>query len=272
MANSYFTANLIKITLANGFDWYITDFGESIEYNNRTYVPIKFSRSSTKRTLELVSQQINITFEDASQEVVPQTSIRKCFRNGMFDRAKIELSRFITKNRTYINPVNLFKGYFADAPTLEDGVLSASAQTYVYLFNQEFPKEIYTNLCNNKFRDYRCKYSVADVTDDLEFVSYNTAKLLTYPTGDVTNLLNGYIEFNTTTDFLLANKKMPIFNSWVSGSDVYVKFSENVPKQFTTESVTVARGCDKTQGTCNSLNNLSNFRGFSRIPRPEVML
>jgi uncharacterized phage protein (TIGR02218 family) len=275
--NPLFMADLYVFTLKNGQVLAYTDCDITLNVGASTYYangPI-LTREKTRVVLGLEASSMRVKASAPSNNsiMIGGYNWTTALRKGVFDGAKISVSRYIAPNSAntygtdYVIP--MFEGEVRDANAspleVELNVVSNS-----YKFDTTVPLDNYAPSCVNQFGDSKCTYNRNSVTvsSTAQTGTVNSEVPCNFTIANRDSYLGGTITFTSGNN----NGVVRTIKDF-AGSPVTTKIflTEPLPFPTTSESFTLRQGCNKTYTRCTQLGNQLNFRGFPFVPNPETI-
>lgn len=149
-------------------------------------------------------------------------------------------------------------------PSADGNVMSVTLRGFSSWLKSKGPRRLLLPNCTASIGDSRCGYTQSGMSNTLTSTS---GSILTFATNGIADhmLIGGWAE-RTMPDG--SKQRYAIADSYTTAGNLTVSvFGALVPIPTGTESGwKLFRGCDRTWGTCKSLGNTANFRGFPRIP------
>ena len=270
-SGKFLTAELYTFELISGQKIYFTSYDVPLNYNNNVYQPALLKRTMTTQRVGLMVDSMNVTCNFDSNDKVNDISMVQAFVAGTFDNSFLTLERvFMPTDRpldTSAGAIYKFSGRvdvdYAGRKTVELIVKSVAE-----LFNVKIPRNCWMPTCQHSVYDSSCclakdKFTFkstietgttkniinSDLTQPDDYFNYG---VLVFTTGINVNVRTSVKKYSKGT--LLLTRSLP--------------YTPNVGDNFY-----VYAGCDGVLNTCkNKFSNVTNFRGFPFVPRPETIL
>lgn len=180
---------------------------------------------------------------------------------GSFDDAELTSERIYMPTAettpTSDHKILLFHGFAAEV-TPHGKTIEITAKTLLYRGDEEIPRRLIGPMCPWRWGETRCGIDIDlwDATDTVD--TGTTAQSIVLVTGSSNFLVPGAI-------MQFATGERRVIQRWTSGTKTALLDSPLAA--IPTGSVTIWRGCDKRQATCNTTySNLARFGGFPQIP------
>lgn len=269
---------LYKFVLVNGGTYYYTTADAPVTFDGNTYLTAAQSGALFERKGERgkVKWRIGLEVDTLQFSVIPNgatingQSFNSAIKQGAFDGADVTFSHAFWAQQAFtpliqpVGVVTMFTGRVAPV-TAGRSIATFTVNSYVDLFNQQLPRNLYQAGCINTLYDGGCtlnqaSFAVAGVVTSGSLANFIGAVLsqatgyfdlgkITFTSGvnnGISRSVKQYIKSTTSTFSLMS----PFPNDPAAG-----------------DTFNAYPGCDKAQSTCTTkFSNLANFRGFPFIP------
>jgi len=264
-------AEVYYVTLYNGTILTFTSHNADITWGGDTYAAIPIKRNEIKSFSNLQIDNTTITMASIDTMISGYT-IPELVAMEWFRRAEVEIYLVnwptVTFNRL------LFKGMVSGRISYDQGALTIECSSELEKLNVNFPKKVYTELCQHEH------FSTGTYDCNLTKASY-------LQTGIVTSSNSKYVL--GATRFLFATHAS---GYWLHGEITFTSGDNNgVTRSIKThtdgfiavraafpyliqvgDTFNVYPGCDRLGLTCaTKYNNYANFFGFEDIPKTETL-
>ncbi|MGN6383644.1 MAG: DUF2163 domain-containing protein [Dyella sp.] len=268
-------ADLYTITLLAGTVLRYTDAPQDLTVNGHTYLAAGEANTVPGFQRGPIRLAIGLQVESLEVDVLYDSDTRiqgltpGAFANaGGFDGARVQVDKFLTPSLTDATrgTVNLFTGVVSDVSAGSGKVNLNVSSDLVYL-NAAFPKNYYLPQCNHALFDAGCGlskaiFAVSGAVDSSTATTITDASL-TQASG---YFALGYVVITSGVNAGLTRMVRDF------GGGVMTLLYPLPAACAAGDTYTAYPGCDKTQATCGSkFANLGRFRGFPRVPTPEVI-
>lgn len=248
---STFFIELYTLELRGGIT-YIAACDENIYYKRRLYTAVPFSRGDIKSSMDEPTQELEIQIGDVNDDHLA------FLMNGFdFRGCKATLSRILYPDSVTTDTdleQFLFSGYI-DSPSFENGVFACTIKNVFP--SMKAPQRMFDLPCNSYFGDSICGLDLNTTNDIVEVNGGNTIVLQNSYEADFWK--NGTARINGESRNIVSSNGNQI--------KIHINFLQ---QSITGATITLERGCDKTQEDCRRHNNLKKYTGFPAIPFESV--
>lgn len=265
-------ADLYTITLHDGtiLRWTSADIdivsgGNTFSSRYANGVPL-LKRGKVREVVGLEVDTLEITIMRGGALTFLNLPFPLAAANGAFDGASIKLERaFMVSWGDTPETIVRFEGNVADVkPSSTQIVLTVKSE--LEKLNVVLPHTVFMPQCSHALYDAGCGLSRAAFT--VTGTATGTPTTLSIPSA-VSGAADYYklgVLSMTTGQAAGAKRAIKSFASGTFGLSIPLPVAPVAGDQFA-----VYPGCDKLQATCNTkFSNLTRFRGFPYVPRPET--
>jgi uncharacterized phage protein (TIGR02218 family) len=189
-------------------------------------------------------------------------------RAGGFDGARVSVVRHFSRGWEQASCGSLpqFAGRVSDLPEITGTKIQMEVRSDLELLNVAMPRNLYMAPCGHQLYGPGCNLSAAAFTEVGQATGNSTARLVNCNLPQAA----GYFDLGTVKFTTGANAG--ITRSIRTHTSGVIVPSFPFPYAPAAGDLLQAKpGCDKLRPTCSSkFSNLVNFRGFVRIPAPEL--
>lgn len=224
---------------------------ENIMFDGDEYVAVPFQRQNIVRSMDNITDSVEISLADCSYELLSFVMNGFDFRGCTATIFRIQYPDSLTDNTI---SQWIFSGYI-DNPAYSNGVFTCKI---VSRFPEiECPNRTYQLACNSDFGDEDCTKSLDETNITITAATGNTVTINV--TKDSDYWKNGVIT-------VLGESRI-IERSSGNVLTLNVNF---IQSNLIGKAGTVCRGCNKTTNDCRRHNNLQHYNGFPAIPFENV--
>jgi uncharacterized phage protein (TIGR02218 family) len=260
-------ADLWTITTITGTVLRWTSLDIPITTGGYTYScgPI-MKRGNTRITSSPEVDTLSVTIETGDSITLGGIPFSHAAANGALDGASVKLERAFMKTWGEVNAVvHLFEGRVSGIDPKHTEV-AIEIKSLLETLNSKWPRNLYQPACNHQLYGAGCK------------VIRENYQVTGTATGGTTTRIN----WNPNKDAEYYDQGVIVFTSGQNvGARRTIKTQDStgltvaLPLQHAVKSgdrFTVVPGCDKTHDTCRGkFQNLTRYRGFPWVPKPEMV-
>jgi uncharacterized phage protein (TIGR02218 family) len=268
-STEFIMVDLFTFVLKNGVTLRYSTAGTIINFGGFNWLPAPagLTRSKVRWVTGVEVDTLDVSFPADESIVVNSIPMLRAAVLGMFDNAKVTLSRlYMSDWNTPVDSILLFTGNVAK-PVIQRTVLHLTIKSDLDKLNMQMPQNLYQSACLHTLYDIGCAVNVNTYMYSGTVTTVTSNAIF----GGTGSFVDGYFQMGAVKFTSGANEGLTrTVKSYLSG----VIYATN-PFPFdvqASDSFILTPGCDKLRnGDCaNKYNNVINFKGFEYIPVPET--
>lgn len=274
----YAKCSLFTLALVGGTTVRYTDFDRSITFDGDTYsaggsagpyfnLNGENSKAHWKAGLEVDTFQISVA---PGTGTIGGVSFFNAIRMGLLDGADVTIDRLYAESPEEMASnatakITIFNGRMVGADPAGASKFTLSINSWVELFNMNFPRNLWQSNCVNTLGDTACGVNLSALGVNGSVLTGSTANSINATLSQLTDYFtSGKLQFTSGANNGFTRGVRKYVNGPTSTITMLGPFP-NVPAIG--DTFTIYPGCDKMIGTCfNRFDNLSRFRGMPFIP------
>lgn len=264
------TVDLYTFELKNGVTLRFCNASSPVTFGGVTWqqAPAGLTRSKIRWTTGVEVDTLDIDFQADGSIVVNGTALLAAAVLGLFDNARVTLSRLFMRDwSTPIDTLQLFQGSAGSSEVLRQAV-HMTVKSDLDKLNVMIPPSVYQPSCVHALYDMGCAVNPATyrVSGSVSSVGADGG-IATGLTQAADWFQMGAIKFTGGQNAGLTRT----VKSYLAGGTVYVTKPFPFPV-VPGDAFVITPGCDKLRtGDCTKkYNNTPHFKGFEFIPVPET--
>jgi|SRR5665213_1556680 len=264
-----------KVTRVDTTVMGFTDHDQNITFGGVTY------EASTGFTASAIKNTNSLAVDDSQADgALSSSAITEADIDAKkYDYAEVSVLRVDWSNPS-TNNLEIFTGYLG---TLTRGKVSfmTELRSIAQALNQPTGK-LYTKTCSVDLFSTECGLSVGGITNGLltnvDVSAVFSRRMFASTDGTLIGIASGFYNGGlltwTSGNNTGAAIEVKSHALQVNGSVAWIELWESMPADIqANDDFSIRVGCDKTIGTCLAkFNNVVNFRGFPRMPGPDIAL
>lgn len=264
-------ADLYEITLFAGtvLRWTGSDY--DVVYGGNTFLSSgpKITRGPVREAAGLTVDTLDVSLGVGDRAVtLGGIGLVQAAKNGAFDAARFVLYRAFMPNfgDTSLGVLLRFSGEVGEVDPLTTAV-GLIVKSDMQKLQVMIPRNLITPACSHILFDAGCGLTKASFAVNGTMTAGSTALSILSAVGGASGYYNLGVLVVTSGPSTGARVPIASFASGTFGLGIALPFA---PTGGGGDTFTVYPGCDKTSATCNTkFSNLTRFRGFPNVPRPE---